>query len=217
MINLPIDFVPGYRYYNVHGTKSSDAKFEVYIDGNLIDNPFVDIEQFDPYHSDLGPTQYAFSVEHSFLGAIPIKIHMLQGSMTLTRARAFYPAKITNSKGNNSFGYYSLFQPIGDPKWFVKINDQLQTLEEQDQHLTGEVHHSITSGDVLEYLHAMVEGPRYWCIAYSQSTHNQIIDQQDSNIESILGFDNQSGIDYTSGFDRLNILKNQLSADYKNS
>ena len=132
---------------------------------------------------------------------------MLQGSMTLTRARAFYPAKITNSEGNNSFGYYSLFQPIGDPKWLVQINGQLQTLEEQDKHLTGEIHYSITAGDVMEYLHGMVDGPDYWWINYKTSTPGQIIDQLDTNI-NFATFDN---------FDRITTLKNQLTADYISS
>ena len=215
MTNLPKEFVPGRRYFNVYGTKSTNAKFEIYVDNKLIDNPFVNIEQFDPYFPELGPTQYSFSTKTSFLGAIPIKINMLQGSMTLTRVRVFYPAKLTNSEGNNSFGYYSLFQPIGDPKWFVKINGTLQTLKKQDKHLTGEIHHSITAGDVLEYYHAMVEGPDHWCINYSQSIRNQIVDRQSANIESIFAVDNQSGIDYQSSNDRLNILKNQLMADHR--
>ena len=207
MINLPTDFVPGYRYYNVYGTKSVDAKFEVYVDDKLMDNPFVDIEQFDPYYPDLGPVQYSFSTENSFFGAIPVKINMLQGSITLTRVRAFYPAKITNNENSNSFGYYGMFQPIGDPKWMVKINDQLQTLEERDQHLIGEVHHSITAGDVMEYLHGMVDGPNYWLVNYKTSTPNRILDQQDPNI-NFACFDN---------FDRIAILKNQLMADYNSS
>ena len=217
MINLPKEFVPGHRYLFVHGQRSSDAEFEVCIDGKTIDNPFSSIEQFDPYYSDLGPVTYSFSTETSFLGARTICIKMCKGSLTLTRARVNYPAKITNSEETESFGYYSFFQPIGDPKWLVKINGQLQTLEEQDQHLTGEVHYNITAGDILEYYHVMIEGPGHWCIAYSQSTHNRIIDQQDPNIESILFIDNQSGVDYQSSNDRLNILKNQLLADYRNS
>jgi len=207
MINLPTDFVPGRRYLNVHGTKSADANFEVHVDGKLIDNSFVDIEQFDPHFPDLGPVQYSFGTENSFFGAIPIKINMLQGSMTLTRSRVFYPAKITNREGNNSFGYYSLFQPIGDPKWLVQINGQLQTLEEQDKHLTGEIHYSIDAGDVLEYLHGMVDGPDYWWVNYKTSMPGQIIDQLDTNIDFAV-FDN---------FDRLHNLKNQLMADYTGS
>ena len=217
MINLPKEFVSGHRYLIVYGKRSSDAEFEVYIDSKLIDNPFASIEQFDSDHPDLGLAQYSFSTKNSFLGSIPIKIKILKGSMTLTRARVFYPAKITNNENSNSFGYYSFFQPIGDPKWLVRINGQLQTLEEQDQHLTGEVHYDIADGDVLEYCHVMIEGPSYWCIDYSQSMHDRIIDQQNPNIESALGFDDQSVVDYQSSYDRLNILKNQLMADYKNS
>ena len=207
MINLPKEFVPGYRYFNVHGTKSADTKFEVHVDGKLIDNPFVDIEQFDPYYPDLGPVQYSFSTENSFFGAIPVKINMLQGSLTLTRVRVFYPAKITNNEGSDSVGYYGVFQPIGDPKWMVKINDQLQTLQEQDQHLTGEVHYKITAGDTLEYHHLMIEGPDYWWIGYKIAEHRDIVDQTDPNI-SFTTFDN---------YDRLKILKNQLLADYNSS
>ena len=207
MINLPTDFVPGHRYLFVYGKRSSDAEFEVHIDGKLIDNPFASIEQFDLDHPDLGPAQYSFSTKNSFLGTIPIKVKMLKGSMTLTLTRVFYPAKITNNEHSNSFGYYAMFQPIGDPKWLVEINGQLQRVAEQDQHLTGEVHYSITAGDVMEYLHGMIDGPDYWWVNYKTPTPGQIIDQQDPDINFAI-FDN---------FDRLNILKNQLTADYKNS
>ena len=207
MSNFPTDFNPGNRYLFVYGKRSSDAEFDVCIDGKPIDNPFADIEQFDLDHPDLGPAQYSFSTENSFLGAIPIKVKMLKGSLTLTRARVFYPAKITNNEGSDSFGYYGMFQPIGDPKWMVRINDQLQTLEEQDQHLTGEVHYKITAGDTLEYYHVMIDGPDYWWIGYKIAEQKYVVDQTDPNI-SFAVFDN---------YDRLNILKNQLLTDYKNS
>jgi len=207
MINLPKEFVPGYRYHNVYGTRSADAKFDVCIDGELVHNIFANIEQFDTHHLNLGPAQYTFTTKNSFFGAIPIRINMSQGSMTLTQARVFYPAKITNLRGGNVYGYYSMFQPIGDPKCIVRINGQLQKLEEQDRHLTGEIHYNITAGDILEYYHIMADGPDYWWIGHHSMAPDYIIDEQDPRID-FRHFDN---------FDRINILRKQLMIDYKNS
>ena len=197
MINLPTDFVPGHRHFFVYGTRSADAVFQVYVDGESIASPSADSKQFDPCHPNLGSVQYAFNTETCRFGTVPIRIEMQQGSLSLTQTRVYYPAKITNSEGIDSFAHYGLFQPIGDPKWAVKINGVQQALEQQDQHLTGEVHYGITAGDILEYLHAMIDGPNYWWINYKTSTPAQIIDQFDNNINFAL-FDN---------YDRLNTLK----------
>lgn len=207
MINLPTDFVPGHRYLTVYGTRSADAEFEIYANDQLIDHELAGIQQPNVYHPDIGVVQYSFSTRTSFFGVTPICIKMLTGSLTITRSRALYPAKITNSEGNTLFGYFARFQPIDDSKFLVRINGVLQTLQEQDQHLIGEVHYTINAGDTLQYFHATIEGPDYWWVILKSAQLKYIVDQEDPDLDFV-------GVD---SYDRLHNLKNQLMADYTGS
>ena len=206
MFMLPYNPVPGHRYLQIYSVREHTTEFDVIIDSAFDLESFQHQQTVDPYHSDLGTVAYQITLPHDFLGVVPVTLKLLSGSMTLTRARCFYPCLVTNSAGVDSWHWYALFQPIPDPKWLVKINGILQTLDEHDNHLTGEIHHNLTAGDVMTYLHAAFDGPQYWWVKYNAVQPPLVIDSNDPNIQE-LNWDRVH---------RLTVLKNQLMVNSTN-
>ena len=215
MINLSTDFVPGTRYFYIFGTRTADARFDVSVNGESIDNPFETNNHGDPNDSSLGVVNYWFVTENHVFGALPVTITMRQGSMTVSQTRVAYPAKLYPAGASTMSGYYSIVQPIGDPKWLVRINGELQPEQIQTDRLK-ESEFTLHAGDVMEYSHGMLNGPDYFFVAYRSQNLYPVIDEYNFNITRLI-MRNYNQATLAQNLEFMKSWKSQLIADYKSS
>jgi hypothetical protein len=215
MINLSTDFVPGTRYFYIFGTRTADARFDVSVNGESIDNPFETNNHGDPNDPSLGVVNYWFTTANHVFGALPVTITMRQGSMTVSQTRVAYPAKLYPAGAITMSGYYSIVQPIGDPKWLVRINGELQPEQIQTDRLK-ESEFTVHAGDVLEYSHGMLNGPDYFFVAYRSQNLYPVIDEYNFNITRLI-MRNYNQNTLAQNLEFMKSWKSQLIADYKSS
>ena len=148
-------------------------------------------------------------------GALPVTITMRQGSMTVSQTRVAYPAKLYPAGASTMSGYYSIVQPIGDPKWLVRINGELQPEQIQTDRLK-ESEFTLHAGDVMEYSHGMLNGPDYFFVAYRSQNLYPVIDEYNFNITRLI-MRNYNQATLAQNLEFMKSWKSQLIADYKSS
>jgi len=215
MVNLSTEFVPGTRYFYIFGSRTADARFDVSVNGESVDNPFETSNHFYPNDPSLGVINYWFITANHVFGALPVTITVRQGSVTVSQTRVLYPAKLYPAGANKMSGYYSIVQPIGDPKWLVRINGELQPEQIQTDRLK-ESEFTLHAGDVLEYSHGMLNGPDYFFVSYQSQNLYPVVDEYNPNItQRIMKNYNQDIL--VQNLERMKLWKGQLIADYKSS
>jgi len=215
MINLSAEFVPGTRYFYIFGSRTTDARFDVSVNGESIDNPFETNNHGDPNNPSLGVVNYWFATANHVFGALPVTITMRQGSMTVSQTRVAYPAKLYPAGANTMSGYYTIVQPIGDPKWLVRINGELQPEQMQTDRLK-ESEFTLHAGDVLEYSHGMMNGPDYFFVSYRPQNLYPVIDEYHPAITWLIARSSNLAM-HTQNIERLKLWKSQFIANYTSS
>ena len=215
MINLSTEFAPGTRYFYIFGSRTADARFDVTVNGESIDNPFETEDHYDPNNLSLGVINYWFATANHVFGALPVTMTLRQGSVTVSQTRVAYPAKLYPAGAKTMPGYYTIVQPIGDPKWLVRINGELQPEQIQTDRLK-ESEFTLHAGDVLEYSHGMLNGPDYVFVCYRSQNLYPVVDEYNPDITRlILRNYNQSIL--AQNLERMALWKSQFIADYTSS
>ena len=215
MINLSTKFVPGTRYFYIFGSRTADARFDISVNGESIDNPFETEDHYDPNNLSLEVINYWFSTANHVFGALPVTMRVRQGSVTVSQTRVAYPAKLYPAGANTMSGYYTIVQPIGDPKWLVRINGELQPEQIQTDRLK-ESEFTLHAGDVLEYSHGMLNGPDYFFVSYRPQNLYPVVDEHNPDItRRIMRNYNQNIL--AQNLEHMALWKSQFIADYTSS
>lgn len=215
MINLSTEFVPGTRYFYIFGSRTADARFFVSVNREPIVNPFETEDHFYSNDPSLGVINYSFTTDSHAFGTVPITISVWQGSITVSQTRVAYPAKLYPAGAKSQSGYYTIIQPIGDPKWLVRINGQLQPDQVQTDALK-ESEFTLHAGDFMQYNHGMINGPDYFSVSYQSKTLYTIIDEHNPNItRRIMRNYNQTML--AQNLEHMASWKSQLITNYNSS
>jgi hypothetical protein len=161
------------RTFNIFGTASADAKIELWIDDQYQGLKEIDHNNCDSFDSS-NSLIYQFTTDVSAHGFTKIKLKVLAGQVQIGRTKVCYPAQTTDLLPIH--GYICMYQPF-DPKFLVRINNQVVIVDKQDENLTGEWIYNLIANDVFEYAHLYVNGPTFWFV-----DNNQIDIQQFKSI-----------------------------------